>query len=110
METAAFLDRLRQHQAYKDQIVHIEHVHPRMARYGELDRELHPDLRQALEGAGFPRLYIHQAQAINAALAGRNAFVVTPSASGKAEPARLFLRHTGSHIRRRYAGGGAGRG
>jgi len=83
METAAFLDRLRQHQAYKDQIVHIEHVHPRMARYGELDRELHPDLRQALEGAGFPRLYIHQAQAINAALAGRNAFVVTPSASGK---------------------------
>jgi len=83
METAAFLDRLRQHQAYKDQIVHIEHVHPRMARYGELDRELPPDLRQALEGAGFPRLYIHQAQAINAALAGRNAFVVTPSASGK---------------------------
>jgi DEAD/DEAH box helicase domain-containing protein len=83
METADFLDRLRQNQAYKDQIAHIQYVHPRMARYGELDQALHPELQQALEGAGFPRLYIHQAQAINAALAGRNAFVVTPSASGK---------------------------
>jgi DEAD/DEAH box helicase domain-containing protein len=83
METAAFLDRLRQHQAYKDQIVHIEYVHPRMPRYGELAEALHPELQRVLEMAGFPRLYIHQAQAINASRAGRNAFVVTPSASGK---------------------------
>lgn len=83
METAAFLDRLRQHQAYKDQIAHIQYVHPRMPRYGKLAEALYPELQRALEGAGFPRLYIHQAQAVNAARMGKNAFVVTPSASGK---------------------------
>ncbi len=40
-------------------------------------------LREALRRAGIDALYTHQAQAAEAALAGRNAVVVTPTASGK---------------------------
>ena len=44
---------------------------------------LDPRLRQALESRGIRQLYTHQAQAIDHALAGRHAVVITPTASGK---------------------------
>jgi DEAD/DEAH box helicase domain-containing protein len=44
-----------------------------------LDRRL----TQALESRGINQLYTHQAEAIDHALAGRNAVVITPTASGK---------------------------
>ncbi len=40
-------------------------------------------LRDALRSAGIDALYTHQAQAVEAALNGRNVAVVTPTASGK---------------------------
>ncbi len=44
--------------------------------------ELHPDVLAALERAGIPRLYSHQAQALQAAWAG-STIVTTGTASGK---------------------------
>src|SRR4051812_40720234 len=40
-------------------------------------------LTRALESRGVERLYTHQAEAIDHALAGRHAVVITPTASGK---------------------------
>ncbi|NLD74280.1 MAG: DEAD/DEAH box helicase, partial [Chloroflexi bacterium] len=51
--------------------------------YGEIPPALDPRLAERLAGWGVPRLYAHQAEAVGAALAGRDVAVVTPTASGK---------------------------
>jgi len=53
------------------------------AAYAEFPEALDPRLRRALEIRGISKLYTHQALAIDHALAGRHAVVVTPTASGK---------------------------
>jgi len=83
MDTFAFLEHIKAHPFYKDQIVHIEQVPSRGAIYNELEASLHPALHSRLEAALLLPLYSHQAQAINAARSGKNIFVVTPAASGK---------------------------
>jgi DEAD/DEAH box helicase domain-containing protein len=44
---------------------------------------LHPELVAALRARGLSRAYSHQAEAVEAALAGRDVTLVTPTASGK---------------------------
>ena len=44
---------------------------------------LNPALRKVLDQRGIPQLYVHQAEAVRLALAGKNVVVVTPTASGK---------------------------
>lgn len=44
---------------------------------------LHPALHSALVARGIPELYTHQGRAVEAALAGEQVAVVTPTASGK---------------------------
>ncbi|TET15430.1 MAG: DEAD/DEAH box helicase [Dehalococcoidia bacterium] len=83
MNTSTFLPHLRNLPAYKDQIVHIEHIPPREATFGELEEPLHPALHASLESNRLLPLYSHQASAINAVRSGRNVVVVTPAASGK---------------------------
>ncbi|OPZ20261.1 MAG: ATP-dependent RNA helicase DbpA [candidate division BRC1 bacterium ADurb.BinA364] len=53
------------------------------ARTAPFPETLAPPLRSALEARGVQSLYTHQAQAFEAAEAGRNFVVVTPTASGK---------------------------
>jgi len=83
MDTAAFLNYLRADPEYKDQIVYVQHIPPRDARPGWLDKPLHPVLQERLDKLGFSTLYSHQADAINAVRQGHNVMVATPSASGK---------------------------
>ncbi len=83
MDTSAFLAQLRAHSHYRDQIVHIEGILPRNARYGDLERPLPPRLSSALESAGLLPLYSHQALALDALRRGRDVIMSTPSASGK---------------------------
>ena len=83
METLAFLDRLQKHPSYKNQITHVAHIASREPSYCELAEPLHPTLLSYMEAAHLLPLYSHQAQAINAVRSGNNAFIVTPSASGK---------------------------
>jgi len=53
------------------------------ARYAPIPDALDDRLKQALAARGIDRLYTHQAEAIDLALAGRNVVVTTPTASGK---------------------------
>lgn len=46
-------------------------------------RKLRPDIQNALKKLGIERLYEHQAQAIDAALQGKDVILVAPTASGK---------------------------
>ena len=83
MDTLAFLDQLKEHPSYRNQIAHVEQIASRQQSYGDLAKPLHPTLHGYLEAAHLLPLYCHQAQAINAARSGKNVFIVTPAASGK---------------------------
>ncbi len=83
MNVASFLARLKDSPWYKGQMVHVEKLPPRQARWGELERPLHPVLEEALKARKTWPLYAHQAQAVNALRRGQNVVVATPAASGK---------------------------
>jgi len=83
LKITEFIAYLRERPGYQGQIVHIEHLPARGARYGELTRPLPEPLAVALRDQGIERLYIHQAEAINAVRAGQNVIVSTSTASGK---------------------------
>ena len=53
------------------------------AQYAPFPAALDERLQRALESRGIARLYTHQAESIEHALAGRNVVVITPTASGK---------------------------
>jgi len=55
----------------------------RQGEYSDIPACLPGVVRQALISRGIARLYSHQAAAFEAAIAGRNVVVVTPTASGK---------------------------
>lgn len=61
----------------------VRRIDERQARYAEWPDGLDERLVAALRKRGIEKPYTHQAQAIEHALAGRNAVVVTPTASGK---------------------------
>jgi DEAD/DEAH box helicase domain-containing protein len=58
-------------------------LEPRPPRHAPWPEGLDPRLRNALRSRGVEALYTHQAQALEAIRAGRNACIVTPTASGK---------------------------
>ncbi|MEX0710206.1 MAG: DEAD/DEAH box helicase [Chloroflexota bacterium] len=58
-------------------------LEPRPPRHAPWPDGLDPRLVNALRSRGVEALYTHQAQAVAAIRAGRNAVVVTPTASGK---------------------------
>ncbi|HEX6129209.1 MAG TPA: DEAD/DEAH box helicase [Candidatus Limnocylindria bacterium] len=58
-------------------------MEPRPPRHAPWPKGIDPRLVQALRGRGIEALYTHQAAAYEAASHGRNAVVVTPTASGK---------------------------
>jgi len=43
IESSAFLSRLKESFTFKDRIAHIERIHPRAARRGELVKQHHAD-------------------------------------------------------------------
>jgi DEAD/DEAH box helicase domain-containing protein len=62
----------------------LDHTLPaRPARYAELPAELAPQVASALARRGIAQLFSHQAEAYQAASAGRDVVVSTPTASGK---------------------------
>ncbi len=77
------LTTLRASATAAGRIVHEELIPPTVAQYGEWGAQLDPRLPAALAKRGIERPYIHQAEAIAHALAGRDVVVVTPTASGK---------------------------
>ncbi len=74
---------MRSREGYAGQIVHVESMPHSSAAYGRLSAPLNPLLHHALQMHGIDRFYTHQAQAIDALLAGENVVVATGTASGK---------------------------
>jgi len=83
VDTLAFLHHLQSQSTFAGQVAHVEHIHPRRAEYGELDRPLAPELLERLQAQGLFPLYAHQAEAVNRIRNGQNVMVATSSASGK---------------------------
>jgi DEAD/DEAH box helicase domain-containing protein len=83
MDIAAFVKQMPKLPGYRDQVVHVERLRARRARYGQLERPLPPPLERALDRAGAGQLYSHQAEAINAARAGQHVILATATSSGK---------------------------
>jgi len=83
MDLLQVLNAITERRDYRDQLVHTAAIPPRRARYGKLRAELAPRVQQILADLKIKRLYSHQAEAIDAALAGENTAVVTGTASGK---------------------------
>src|SRR5215212_8463818 len=61
----------------------LRRLPPVPAQFAPFPEALDGRLRRALVSRGIAQLYTHQAQSIEHALAGRNAVVITPTASGK---------------------------
>ncbi len=76
----ALLAELRQNDGAE---VTVRRIPAREACYAEWPANLDARVVGALEARGITAPYLHQAVAIDHALAGRNAVVVTPTASGK---------------------------
>ncbi len=83
MDTSSILKSLRQLPEYDGQMVHLEKIPSRKARYAELDTQFHPALQKALKRLNLLPLFQHQAQALEALRSGANVMVATPAASGK---------------------------
>ncbi|CAK9147911.1 unnamed protein product [Ilex paraguariensis] len=67
----------------RGQIVHIEEINARKATYVSIPSELSENAKSALKCLGVTRLYSHQAESIQASLAGKNVVVATMTSSGK---------------------------
>jgi DEAD/DEAH box helicase domain-containing protein len=83
MDASEFIHYLLSLPDYSEQIVHIERIAHQSAAFGKLENPLHPALQARLESLGISALYSHQAEALNAVLAGKNVIISTASASGK---------------------------
>jgi DEAD/DEAH box helicase domain-containing protein len=83
VQAQEFIKKIKRDRSYRKQIAHIEHIPAREAGYGTLDKLLPEKLETALRIEGIRGLYVHQAEAVNAARRGENVVVVTSTASGK---------------------------
>lgn len=61
----------------------VRHFPAREAQWADWPAWVHGYLREACQAKGIRRLYTHQASAAEAIHAGKNAVIVTPTASGK---------------------------
>ena len=77
-----FIRGLKRSRAYKKQIVHIEELPTKEAKYGDLEKPLEENLETYFLNRGI-KFYSHQAQSINIVRAGMNVVIATPTASGK---------------------------
>lgn len=83
MRPHEFLNSLKKKPYYRNQLVHVERIPARRARYGTLNQNLHPTLIAALKATGRKRFFSHQSEAINAVIAQKDVIIATGTASGK---------------------------
>ena len=65
MDSSAFLRQLTSHPGYMGQIAHVEHIQPREASWGKLDKPLVSSLQSCIDEYGLFPLYAHQASIEN---------------------------------------------
>jgi len=77
------VDQLAARDRHAELITALHRVPARQAQWAPMPEWVRPELIAAYRDKGVEQLYSHQAQAIAAVDAGRNAVIVTPTASGK---------------------------
>ncbi|KAL9156100.1 hypothetical protein ABFS82_09G050400 [Erythranthe guttata] len=77
------VEHLRSGLGSRGQVVHIEEINARNAKYVEIPSHLSENIKSALNRVGVTRLYSHQAESIKASLAGKHVVVATMTSSGK---------------------------
>jgi DEAD/DEAH box helicase domain-containing protein len=80
---AEVVESLRRDERLGGQLVGAEILPASARRDGQVDPPLEPAVARALEARGIDALWSHQAEALDAARAGRDVLVTTPTASGK---------------------------
>ena len=83
MNVRKFLKHLESTDWYDGQVVRVEELPAREARYEPLSPEPTARVLELLRADGIEQFYTHQARAIEHARAGRDVVVVTGTASGK---------------------------
>lgn len=82
-ELPDLIAHLRSDPHWRARLVHWHEVESRVGSCAPFPDRLHPHLKEVLASQGLDSLYTHQARAIEAALAGRDVLISTPTASGK---------------------------
>lgn len=82
MNAEAFLEQVRDDEAYEDQIVHVRDEPARPARYGSRPA-MGAAAARALAAAGVDRFYSHQVEALDLVSRGGDVLVATGTSSGK---------------------------
>jgi DEAD/DEAH box helicase domain-containing protein len=77
------LHSLRRDPAFMQRVTHWEVIPPRQGSYVEIPPGVDGRIKDALRGRGIEKLYSHQAVTFNAVRSGKNAVIVSPTASGK---------------------------
>ena len=83
MTLSEFVRALRDDPRFMENVTEWRVLPAREAKYAPFPEELDARIVQVLKTRGIERLYTHQRQALDCALAGRDFVVVTPTASGK---------------------------
>lgn len=83
MTIGEYIEKLKNNPAFMKNVTSWRVMPERRARYGAFPETLDARVIETLRRKGIDRPYVHQSQAIEAALAGRDFVVVTPTASGK---------------------------
>lgn len=83
MTLSEFVRALRDDPRFMENVTEWRVLPAREAKYAPFPEELDARIVQVLKARGIERLYTHQRQALDCAIAGRDFVVVTPTASGK---------------------------
>lgn len=83
MTISEYIEKLRNNPAFMKNVTAWNVMPERKAAYGRFPENLDPRVIDVLHKKGIDKPYIHQSQAIEAAIARKDFVVVTPTASGK---------------------------
>ncbi|KAI3785640.1 hypothetical protein L1987_44764 [Smallanthus sonchifolius] len=77
------VEHLRAGIGSQEQMVHVEEINGRIANFVEIPAYLSERMQSTLRSSGVSKLYSHQAESIEASLAGKNVVISTMTSSGK---------------------------
>ena len=83
MTIQEYIKSLMNNPSFMDNVTSWQVLPARAAKYGDFPAALDGRIVDTLKKRGIEKPYIHQSRAIEAALAGKDLVVVTPTASGK---------------------------
>lgn len=83
LSIARIVEELRRQRERGDCIAHVEHFPAQDPQWADFPKSITREVQEIFNRRGIERLYVHQAEAIEAVLQRKNVVVVTPTASGK---------------------------